>query len=39
MASLDKFNPLAPETAENPHEFRCALREEAPLHQVPGAAS
>jgi cytochrome P450 len=37
MASLDKFNPLAPETAENPYEFRRAMREEAPVYQVPGA--
>jgi len=37
MASLDKFNPLAAETAENPYEFRRALREEAPVYQVPGA--
>ena len=31
-----EFNPLAPETVENPYPFHRALREHAPVYQVPG---
>jgi len=36
--SLDKFNPLSPETVENPYDFYRTLRETAPVYLVPGAA-
>ena len=32
-----QFNPLAPETVENPYPFYRAMREHAPVYQVPGA--
>ncbi len=32
-----QFNPLAPETVENPYPFYRAMREDAPVYQVPGA--
>ena len=32
-----QFNPLAPETVENPYAFYRAMREHAPVYQVPGA--
>jgi cytochrome P450 len=32
-----EFNPLAPETVENPYPFYRAMREHAPVYQVPGA--
>ncbi|MBV8054338.1 MAG: cytochrome P450 [Deltaproteobacteria bacterium] len=31
------FNPLSPETVENPYAFYCAMREHAPVYQAPGA--
>jgi len=31
------FNPLAPETVEDPYPFYRAMREHAPVYQVPGA--
>ena len=31
------FNPLAPETVENPYPFYRAMREHAPVYEVPGA--
>ena len=37
MASVKEFNPLAPETVENPYPFYRAMREQAPVYQVPGA--
>jgi len=32
-----QFNPLAPETVENPYPFYRAMREHAPVYPVPGA--
>ncbi len=37
MTSVTDFNPLAPETVECPYPFYKAMREEAPVYQVPGA--
>jgi len=36
MPSVHEFNPLAPETVECPYPFYKAMREEAPVYQVPG---
>jgi len=33
-----QFNPLTPETVENPYPFYRAMREHAPIYRVPGAA-
>jgi cytochrome P450 len=35
--ALSDFNPLSPETIENPYAFHRAARAEAPVFQVPGA--
>ncbi len=35
MPTPDEFNPLAPETVENPFAFYAALRERAPVYQSP----
>ncbi|MCC6381961.1 MAG: cytochrome P450 [Dehalococcoidia bacterium] len=35
MTALSQFNPLAPETVACPYPFYKAMREEAPVHQVP----
>ena len=37
MASVKDFNPLAPETVENPYPFYQAMREQAPVYQIAGA--
>lgn len=34
---LEMWNPVAPETIENPHPFWAWLRKEAPVWEVPGA--
>jgi len=36
MPSPDQFNPLSPQTVENPYDFYRAMREEAPVYAVPG---
>ena len=36
MASLKDFNPIAPETIENPYPFYRAMREQAPVYEIPG---
>jgi len=36
VASVKDFNPIAPETAENPYPFYRAMREQEPVYQVPG---
>jgi cytochrome P450 len=36
MPSVHEFNPLAPEIVECPYPFYKAMREEAPVYQVPG---
>jgi cytochrome P450 len=36
MKPLSEFNPLDPATVESPFEFYRALREQAPVHEVPG---
>lgn len=36
MKQVSEYNPLAPETVEDPYEFYAALREQAPVHEVPG---
>ncbi len=35
MPTPDEFNPLAPETVEDPFAFYAALREHAPVYQSP----
>lgn len=36
MKPISEYNPFAAETVENPFEFYAALREQAPVHEVPG---
>ena len=36
MQLVSSYNPMAPETVENPFEFYRALREQAPVYDVPG---
>jgi len=36
MKAVAHFNPMAPETVEDPYEFYTALREQAPVYEVPG---
>jgi cytochrome P450 len=36
VPSPDQFNPLSPQTVENPYDFYRAMREEAPVYAVPG---
>ncbi len=33
---LSEFNPLDPAVVESPYEFHRALREQAPVHSIPG---
>jgi cytochrome P450 len=35
MQALESYNLFAPETAENPFEYYAALREQAPVYQMP----
>jgi cytochrome P450 len=37
MSALRKFDPIQSETIECPYAFHRALRQEAPVHQLPGA--
>ncbi len=37
MPSVHEMNPMSPETVECPYPFYKAMREEAPVYQVPGA--
>ena len=36
MPALSHFNPVAPETVECPYPFYKAMRDEAPVHEIPG---
>lgn len=36
MKPVSEYNPMAPETAEDPYEFYAALRQQAPVYEVPG---
>jgi len=37
MPHPSDFNPIAPETVECPYPFYQAMRDQQPVHEVPGA--